>query len=121
MEAKGTGKLFGCIAVCILLGCVQAEKIDHSQAISPAYNILVYGAVGDGKTLNTKAIQAAIDDCATNGGGTVVVPAGRYLCGTIRINNNVEIHLQTGATLLCSTNVEDYPFCRNADTPVCTM
>ena len=56
METKGMGKLFGCITACILLGCVQAEKIDRSHTIPTTYDILVYGAVGDGKTLNTRAI-----------------------------------------------------------------
>ena len=47
------------------------------------YNIVDFGAVADGKTLNTNAIQAAIDACSTSGGGRVVVPAGTYKTGTI--------------------------------------
>jgi hypothetical protein len=46
-------------------------------------SVLSYGAVGDGETMTSKAIQAAIDDCHARGGGTVIVPAGNYVCGTI--------------------------------------
>jgi len=70
------------------------------------------GVVGDGATLNTAAIQKAIDDCAAAGGGTVSFPAGRYLTGTIQIKSNVTLRLEEQATLLGSTNVADY---RNLD------
>ena len=58
------------------------------------YNVLDYGAVSDGKTLNTKAIQKAIDECASNGGGSVQFPAGTYLTGTISFKDNVILNLQ---------------------------
>lgn len=67
-----------------------------------------YGAIGDGKLLETKAIQAAIDDVAAKGGGCVNVPAGIYLTGTIWLRDNIELHLEPGATLLGSTNMDDY-------------
>src|SRR5581483_10839278 len=70
------------------------------------------GAVGDGTTLNTIAIQKAIDDCAAAGGGTVRFPAGRYLTGTIQIKSNVILHLDEQATLLGGTDATDY---RNLD------
>ena len=68
-----------------------------------------YGAIADGKTVCTKAIQAAIDECAKRGGGTVTVPAGRFVSGTIIMKNNVELHVAHGAVLLGSTNASDYP------------
>ncbi len=73
------------------------------------YNVTSFGAKGDGKTLNTKAIQNAIDECANNGGGTVVVPAGTYLTGTIVMKDNVTLELQAGSKILGSKNIEDYP------------
>ncbi len=72
------------------------------------YNILDYGAVSDGKTLNSKAIQAAIDDCHKNGGGRVCVPGGTFKTGTIWLKSNVELHLSSGAVLLASDNMDDY-------------
>lgn len=91
------------------LGPFDVAGPDRAISSSAVYDIRDYGAAGDGATLETEAIQAAIDGCAANGGGTVVVPAGRYLVGTIIIKSNVKLHLQSGATLLCSTDVEDVP------------
>lgn len=71
-------------------------------------NITQYGAVGDGTTLNTVAIQKAIDACNKNGGGNVIFPEGKYLSGTIALKDNVTLHLQKNAVLLGSTNVNDY-------------
>lgn len=71
------------------------------------YNILNYGAVGDGITVNTAAIQKAIDDCAL-AGGRVTVPAGTYVTGTLWLKSNVEFHLCHGATLLASADLKDY-------------
>ena len=72
------------------------------------FNITDYGAKGDGITLDTKAIQSAINDAAENG-GRVVIPGGKYLSGTIFMRSNVTIDLTEGAVLLGSTNIEDYP------------
>ena len=52
-------------------------------------DITSYGAIGDGKTLNTTAIQAAIDDCARCGGGRVTVPDGAFITGSIELRSNV--------------------------------
>lgn len=71
-------------------------------------NILDYGAAGDGKTLNTAAIQRAIDDCSAGGGGVVAVPAGRYVTGTIWLKSGVELHLEHNATIKASENLADY-------------
>ena len=71
-------------------------------------NIRDFGAVPDGKTLCTKAIQQAIDECSQSGGGNVVIPSGRYLSGTIYLKNDVVLNLESGAVLLGSTNIKDY-------------
>jgi polygalacturonase len=71
-------------------------------------NILDYGAIPDGKTINTKSIQKAIDDCSAAGGGIVTVPTGQFLIGTIYLKNDVNLNLESGAVLLGSTNIEDY-------------
>lgn len=67
-----------------------------------AYDVRVYGARGDGKTLDSPAINAAIDACAGEGGGTVVLPAGNYLCGSIHLKSNIELHLTPGATIIAT-------------------
>ena len=46
------------------------------------YNINSFGAIADGVTINTVAIQTAIDECSSAGGGRVVIPSGKYKCGT---------------------------------------
>ncbi len=68
------------------------------------------GAINDGQTLNTAVIQKAIDQCHTEGGGTVLIPAGRFLTGSVELKSNVELHVARGATLLGSTNPDDFPF-----------
>lgn len=68
------------------------------------YVITDFGAVNDGIALNTKAIQTAIDEAHTDGGGKVVIPTGKYLCGTVILKDNVELHLERGSYVLGSTN-----------------
>nr|WP_295872824.1 DUF4955 domain-containing protein [uncultured Chitinophaga sp.] len=71
-------------------------------------DITRFGAVGDGKTLNTAAIQQAIDACSANGGGKVRVPAGTWLTGTLLLKNNVLLLVEENATLLGSPDIKDY-------------
>lgn len=73
-----------------------------AHASSADYNVRDYGAKGDGKTLDHQAINAAIDSCVAHGGGRVVVPAGTYLCGSIRMKSHVELHLSAGAKILAA-------------------
>ena len=65
------------------------------------------GAIGDGQTRNTGIIQQAIDTCAKAGGGRVVIPAGRFLSGSIRLRSNIELHLESGAELISSLDPAD--------------
>src|SRR5581483_5627271 len=80
-----------------------------AQAPIRRFVISDYGAVADGKTLNTAAIQKAIDAAAAAGGGSVEVPAGTFLSGSIFLRTGVGLQLDEGAVLLGSTNIEDYP------------
>lgn len=73
------------------------------------YNVLDFGAVGDGKAINTEAIQKAIDKCHENGGGRVVVPKGLFISGTLYMKDNVNLHIEAGATLKGSGSFRDYP------------
>jgi len=72
------------------------------------YNIRNYGAKGDKTTLDTAAVQAAIDACAADGGGTVLVPAGTFVIGTVELKSNVTLHIAAAGTLLGSGNGKDY-------------
>ena len=71
-------------------------------------NIVDFGAVADGVTVNTTAIQNAIDKVAESGGGRVSIPQGTFISGTIRLKSNTELHLEHGAHLKASTNMDDY-------------
>ncbi|EHQ25855.1 glycoside hydrolase family 28 protein [Mucilaginibacter paludis] len=77
-------------------------------AQSGPYPITRYGALPDGKTDNTLAIQKAINTAAENGGGTVLIPAGQFVTGVINLKSNINLHFENGAALLATTNRADY-------------
>ena len=85
----------------------------HAYSAEPGppgiYDVRDYGAVGDGKTVNTTAIQATIDACAAAGGGKVYLADGRYVSGTIRLKSNIALYIEAGATLMGSPHLSDYP------------
>jgi len=81
---------------------------------SPSFiNPRHFGASGDGQKLDTPALQAAIDACENAGGGTVYIPAGRYLTGSLFLHDNITIYLDSGAALLGSENPNHYPVTSN--------
>ena len=73
------------------------------------FNVRDYGATGCGKVLDTQGIQDAGDACSKNGGGRVLIPAGQYLVGKIILKDYVTLEIDAGATLIASSNIEDYP------------
>ena len=75
---------------------------------SETFDIKTFGAVADGKTINTLAIQKAIDKCKDAGGGTVLIPQGTFISGTLQLFSNIELHLDHGAILKGSDKVSDY-------------
>ncbi|MCU0916194.1 MAG: glycoside hydrolase family 28 protein [Planctomycetes bacterium] len=94
------------LILCVLGILCGASLVSGAQVL---YDIRDFGAQPDGQTLGTQAIQAAIDKCAAAGGGTVYLPPGRFLSGTIYLKSDVTLHLDTGCTLLGSQNLKDYP------------
>lgn len=72
------------------------------------HDVTTYGAVGDGKTLCTQAIQQAIDATQATQGGRVYFPAGTYLTGSVHLHSGVTLDLHPAATILGSPNLEDY-------------
>lgn len=88
----------------MLTGCAQGVK---KTAI---FSVRDFGAKGDGKALDTRAIQKALDKCTEAGGGLVRIPSGNYLSGAIFIKSNTTLCIEEGATLIGSTEeVRDYP------------
>jgi polygalacturonase len=87
----------------ILILCCTALN-----ARQKTFNITQFGAIPDAKTLNTQAIQKAIDTCATLGGGCVLIPKGTFLSGSFKLKSGVELHITEGGILLGSTQHKDY-------------
>ena len=72
------------------------------------YNIRKYGAKGDGAALDTAALQAAVDACNRDGGGTVLVPAGTFQIGTVELKSNVTLHIAAAGKLLGTADGKQY-------------
>ena len=87
-----------------LLGLMLSISASSASAI---YNVKDYGAVGDGITIDSTAINQAIQAAAEAGGGTVYLPAGTYASYTIRLQSRITLHLESGATLLAAYPAED--------------
>lgn len=106
------------IAFSIVIFSLTA-KADHQWPVLPAvkqpvfkkdtFNIVNYGAKGDGITLNTVSINNAIAACNKNGGGVVLIPSGLWLTGPVNLKSNVNLHLRTNALLQFTTDKDEYP------------
>jgi hypothetical protein len=93
----------------VTAACAADAPTAHDAKAAPRVeNVRDHGARGDGTTLDTVAIQRAIDAAASAGGGTVLLPAGRYHSGSIVLKSNVTLNLAEGATLLGSTDTAHY-------------
>ncbi len=77
------------------------------------FKITDFGAVGDGSTMNTEAIQKALDTAAVNG-GTVIVPAGDFLSGPLKMYSNTNLHLEKNGVLMMDNDISSYPIENNA-------
>lgn len=73
------------------------------------FNILNYGAIADGMTLNSAAINNAISECAKQGGGTVLIPRGSFVTGPIMLKSNINLHLAEGALVIFTPDFDQYP------------
>ena len=95
-------------ALLLTVVCFTPLVLAAEDPAPAEFNVRAFGAAGDGVTKDTAAIQKAIDACTASGGGTVVVPPGTYLTGSIFLKSNVDFYLMQGATLLGSPDKEDY-------------
>ncbi|MCS0615248.1 glycosyl hydrolase family 28 protein [Massilia kyonggiensis] len=91
------------------LSLLSVPLWSHAAPGGRRLSIVDTGAVADGATVNTRAIQAAIDRLAGQGGGTVVVPAGVFVSGALFLKPHVHLHLDKGAVLRCSTDMRHFP------------
>jgi polygalacturonase len=100
-----------CLRKIILLSAAIISAFGLSSCAkntSGTFVITEYGAVGDAKALNTAAINKALSACAKSGGGTVIVPPGTFRTGPIRMYANTTLHLEAGAVLKGSADLNDY-------------
>jgi len=103
MNIRSISFALACLCTC----CAYCQlPVDSNK--TKIYLITNYGAVADGKTLNTAAIQKTLNDCHQHGGGTVVIPTGNFLTGTLQIYSNMNLFLEPGSVLIGSTNNSDY-------------
>jgi polygalacturonase len=86
----------------------MAAKKSATPALSPLmFDVRVYGATGDGKTIDSPAINQAIEAAAAAGGGTVIFPAGVYMSFSIRMKSKVNLHLSQGSTIIAADSPKD--------------
>lgn len=93
---------------------VKKAPFDMPQVAEPVipkrdFDITQFGAVGDGKQLNTEPFASAIATCTEAGGGRIIIPRGTWLTGPIEIKSNLEIHVEEGATVLFTPDKSQYP------------
>lgn len=93
---------------CLLVAGAPANAAEDPATSPGIFNVRIYGAIGDGVSLDTAAIQQAIDACAAAGGGQVRIPPGRYLSGTVHLKSRITLFLDAGATLVGTTNLNAY-------------
>ena len=100
-------KVLAIFAMCVPLShAASAGPADESSA--RFFDVRDHGARGDGESIDTQAIQKAIDACGAAGGGRVLFPKGRYMSGTLRLRDRVEFHLSEGARLIGVKNRDAY-------------
>jgi polygalacturonase len=93
---------FGAAAAALPLVSAAARPKAGPSGAPGVFDVRAYGATGDGKTVDTPAVNRAIDAAAAAGGGTVLFPAGTYLCFSIHLRSNVGLHLDQGAVILAA-------------------
>lgn len=89
----------------------QMTNLTQQKAVKlPVYNIIDFGARGDGKTLDTPSINKAIEEAAARGGGIIWFPAGNYLSVSIRLKSNISLYLDQGAVIIAASTSDGYKY-----------
>ena len=103
MQRRDLLKYSPLAALAATTGHVSAAAAEApTRAVEAVFNVRTYGATGDGKTVDTPAINKAIEAVAAVGGGTLVFPAGTYLCFTLHLKSHVDLYLSRGCTILAA-------------------
>jgi len=105
---KITRILFLLFVINSFWGFAQVPSNDLTKKNDKVYNIKDFGAVGDGIVLNTESINKAISACSEAGGGTVLVPAGRFVTGTVELKSNVTLFLDYNATIMATDDISQF-------------
>lgn len=108
MKRRELLTLVGAAGAVGMAGGIRSADTVASKVGLRLYDAREFGAVGDGKTLDSPAINRAIDTCHSSGGGAAYVPPGIYRCGTVILKSNVTLYLEAGATLQGSKDLADY-------------
>ncbi len=90
------------LALGLMTGLLVTPSLVHAAGLRGFYDVRDFGARGDGKTIDTPAINKAIEAAARQGGGTVIVSPGDYLCFSIRLKDNITLMLSPGATIIAA-------------------
>ena len=103
----------------VVVACAALTNLSNScLAVGGVFKVRDYGAAGDGKKVDTVAINKAVKACADAGGGQVRFGPGKYISGTVHLKDNVTLFLEAGATLVGTTKLDDYQyFTPPANTP----
>ena len=97
------------LAIVTLVSLTFLQRADSARAENgDFFNVRTFGAKGDGKTVDSDAVNKAIDAAAAKGGGTVFFPAGTYLCFSIRLKSNITIYVDNGSTILAADPAKDH-------------
>ena len=103
LKTAGTGIAAGAVAALPQKSFAESAANANPDVVFP---VTRFGAKGDGKTLDTDAINSAIDAASHAGGGMVLLPAGSYLCYSIHLKSNITLQLTTGATIIAAPGPE---------------
>jgi polygalacturonase len=99
---KGSFGMAAAALPAVSLAASAQEGAATSASPQAVFDVRKYGAAGDGKMLDTKAVNSAIEAAAAAGGGVVVFPAGNYLCFSIHLKSLVHLHLEQGSTIIAA-------------------
>src|SRR5581483_8733477 len=105
-EGKYKLPIFLYVGLFLLINLAKAQSIPNIP--NSDFNIADYGAIGDGKTLNTESIQRAIDKAGEHG-GKVIIPKGKFLCGPLELHSKINIEIAKEAVLILSNEIVSYP------------
>ena len=112
MNSNGqfTRLLIGCLVLALLCSAHPRLTLSTAAQQTNVFNVKSYGATGDGKTLDTSAINKTIETAAAAGGGTVYFPTGNYLSVSIHLRSNIALYLDHGATIVAASTSNDVKY-----------